>query len=246
MNFNISKNVLSAVFVQSVPARACNSAIAAILLLFVFVGFVYAASWEEEMGKNYNNLLNNRSKNTGSQTPIRQTQGTKDWNARANQVTDLLGQLHQQAQGVPGAMQYVILAEKLWKQAQAQWAMQQRNQQQNMMGQMLAEQQTFLNNLIKQQQFLQQQLAYLNTPLKKRMDEDNLQHFGRLLQPDMNAKGGPGMAVWEEAMRQLDSISGASSSASSQTHNKGGAYDIPLAKNAVVAFESRTAARRLI
>jgi hypothetical protein len=194
--------------VQSALARARNSVIAtAILLLLVFAGFVQAA-------------------------------GDAAWEDGVGQVNNALRQMRQQAQGVPGAMQYVNQAEKLWKQAQAQWAMQQQYQQQNLMNQMrtqlLAQQQTLINQLNKQQQFLQQQLAYLNTPLKKRMDENSLQHFGRLLQPDMNAKGGPGMEVWKEAMRQLDSISSESPSfstpraASSRTSNNKGNYDNPL------------------
>ena len=224
--------MLNAIFVKSDLARARNSAIAAILLLFVFAGFVYAQDRStQDLSDAYNSLRNQRQKFPGSQTPISQTQGAKDWGAGAKQVTDLLGQLRQQAQGVPGAMQYVTLAEKLWKQAQAQWAMQQRYQQQGMMNQMLAEQQKFLNNLNKQRQFLQEQLAFLNTPLKQRMDEDNMQHFGRLLQPDMNAKGGPAMHVWEKAKHEIDSIFGASSSASSQTPNKKGAWDNPFAND---------------
>ena len=136
MNFNISKNVPNAIFVQPAPARSRNSVIATVILLLlvfvVFAGFVQAA-------------------------------GDAEWAAQARQVNDALRQMRQQAQGVPGAMQYVNLAEKLWKQAQEQWAMQLRNQQQSRMDQMrkqlFGQQQDLMNQLIKQQQLLQQQLA---------------------------------------------------------------------------------------
>ncbi len=88
MNFNISKNRPSAIFVQSAPGRARNNAFAtAILLLLVFVvfaGFVQAA-------------------------------GDAEWAAQAGQVNDALRKLRHQANGVPEAMQYINLAEKLWK-----------------------------------------------------------------------------------------------------------------------------------
>ena len=165
---------------QSAPARTRHSAIAtAILLLLVFAGFVQAA-------------------------------GDAEWAAQVSQVNDALRQLRRQAQGVPEAMHYINQAEKLWKQAQDQWAMQQRYQQQNGMNQirtqLLAQQQNLMNQLIKQQQFLQQQLAYLNTPLKKKMDEDSLQHFGRSSTGYERERGTRHGGV-EEAMRQLDSIS---------------------------------------
>lgn len=204
------KNELSAKLRRSVPARVRNGAIATaiILLLLVFTGVVQAA-------------------------------GDAEWNDGVNQVNSALRHLRSQAQGVPGAMQYVNQAEKLWKQAQAQWALQQRNQQQNaanqMRTQLLAQQQNLMNQLNKQQQFLQQQLSFLNTPLKKKMDQDSLQHFGRLLQPDMNAKGGPGWEAWKEAMSQLASISNPTPPAKpSQTPSNKGSYDKPLTDNATV------------
>ena len=226
----------SAIFLQSAPARARNSAIAtAIFLLLVVAGFVQAA-------------------------------GDAEWTAGARQVNDALRQMRQQAHGVPGAMQYVNLAEKLWKQAQEQWAMNLRYQQQSrvdhMRTQLLAQQQNLMNQLVKQQQFLQQQLAAWKTPELKTIDpfgdyrahgvslhpKDGRLHgpgtiadtpglLGLFRQPDMNEKEGPGMESWKEAMRQLDSISSASASfpappaAPFQTP---GSWDNPLAESATV------------
>jgi hypothetical protein len=193
-----------------------------------------------------------------------QAAGDAEWAAGTKQVNDTLRQLRVEAQGVPEAMQYVNQAERLWKQAQEQWAMYQRHQQQQMRNQLLTQQQNLMNQLTKQQQFLQQQLAGTKTPEFHTINPfgdyrfhgvslhpkdgrlhgpgtiaDTPELSGLFRQPDRNAKEGPGMEAWKEAMRQLDSISNASSSfpqplaASSQTpHHTGGAYDNPLAKNA--------------
>ena len=162
--------------------------------------------------------------------------GDAEWAAGARQVNDALRQMRQQAHGVPGAMQYVNLAEKLWKQAQEQWAMHLRYQQQSRMDQMrtqlLGQQQNLMNQLIKQQEFLQQQLASSKTPELKTINPfgdyrahgvslhpkdgrlhgpgtiaDTPELSGLFRQPDMNAKEGPGMEAWKVAMRQLESIS---------------------------------------
>lgn len=149
------------------------------------------------------------------------------------------------------AMQYINQAEKLWKQAQDQWALQQRYQQQNVINQrqtqLLTQQQDLMKQLIKQQQFLQQQRASSKSPELKTIDPFgdyrasgvSLHPKDGRLQTDMNAKEGPGMEAWKEAMRQLDSISRASSSSTTpntaqykKPKDKGGSYDNPLAKNA--------------
>lgn len=218
------KSELSAKFALSAPARVRNGAIAtAIILLLIFAGFVHAA-------------------------------GDSEWNAGVNQINDALSQLHQQARGVPGAMQYVNQAENLWKQTQALWAMQQGYQQQNtanrMRTQLLTQQQNLMNQLNKQQQFLQQQLDSLKSPELKTIDPfGDYLFYGVSLHPkdgQLHGQGtiadtpeGSGMEAWEEAMRQLDSISSASSAlptppatASKKIMDKG-SWDNPLADDAV-------------
>ena len=214
MNFNISRNALSALFAQSAPKRGRTSVFAAILLLLlVFAGSAQAA-------------------------------GDAEFAAQARQVNDALHQLRQQAQGVPEAMRYVHMAEKLWKQAQAQWAMQQRHQQQNTMNEaqkkLLAQQKELMKQLMKQQQFLQQQPASSKRPELKTIDPfADYRAHGVSLRPEdgrlHNAKEGAGMEAWKEAMRQLESISGASSSSSTPTAAQSkeakincGSYDNPL------------------
>jgi hypothetical protein len=219
MNFNILKNVPSAIFALSASARVRNSAVATvILLLLVFVGFVQAA-------------------------------GDAEWAAQARQVNDLLRQMRMQTQGVPGAIQYVNQAEKLWKQAQDQWAMQQRHQQQSgwdqIQKQLLDRQKNLLDHLVKQQQFLQQPLK---TPQLKTTNEfgDYLAH-GVSIRPEdgrlHNAKEGAGKEAWEEAKRwekAMSEINGISSilpwyptlpSASSQTPPKKGDFYNPFGQN---------------
>ncbi|MDP2877353.1 MAG: hypothetical protein Q8O00_14295, partial [Holophaga sp.] len=181
MNFNILKNVLNAIFAQSAQTRARNRAIATAIILLLVFAGFVHAAGEAE------------------------------WAAQTKQVNDSLRQMRRQAQGVPGAMQYVNQAEKLWKQAQAQWAMQQRYQQQNGMNQMqtqlLAQQQNLKNQLIQQQQFLQEQLASSKTPELKTIDPfgDYRAHGvslhpkdGRLHGPGTIADTpeGPGMEAW--------------------------------------------------
>lgn len=187
-----------------------------------------------------------------------------------NQVNSTLSKLRLQAQGVPGAMQYVNQVEKLWKQAQAQWALLQQYQQQDstdkMRSQLLSQQQNLMNQLNKQQQFLQQQLNSLKSPELKTIDPfgdyvfqgvslhptdgrlhgpgtiaDTPELSGLFRQQNMNAKGGAGMETWKEAIRQLDSISSASSSFSTppaaqskKPKDKGGSYDNPLADDSTV------------
>jgi len=200
-----------------------------------------------------------------------------------NQANNALRQLRQACKGDPGCMQYSNQAEKLLKQVQDQLAMQQRYQQQNMVNQtrtqLLAQQQNLMNQLIKQQQFLQQQLASSKTPELKTINpfgdyrqhgvslhpEDGRLHgpgtiadtpelSGLFRQPDMNAKEGPGMEAWKEAMRQLDSISSASSSfptpstAPSKTPKDKGSWDNPFANdpNVVDLSDSKTPTPKLL
>lgn len=203
----------------SVPPREFRGAIAAaIILLLVFAGSVQA-EWEADMGKNYNNLLKNKPKISG-----KQTSGNNQWNTSANQIDGIFSQMRRDAQGVPGAMHYVNMAEKYWNQAKSEWARQQYYQQQNTMNQtktqLLTQQQYLKDQLMKQQQFLKQQLEYLKSPQKKKINEDSVQHLGQVLQPDMNAKGGPFMAGWEEAKRELASISNVSSPYSTTKNKK--------------------------
>jgi len=190
----------------------------AIILLLVFAGFVQAA-------------------------------GDAQFNAQAKQVNDALRQLRQACKGDPGCIQYSNQADKLWKQTQDLWAMQQRYQQQNglnqMQTQLLAEQQNLKNQLIKQQQFLQQQPAASKTPELKTINPfgDYGQYGVSLHSEDGRLHGpgtiadtpeGSGMGAWKEATRQLESIFPKTPASPSQTASNKGSYDIPLADNATV------------
>ena len=87
---------------------------------------------------------------------------------------------------------------------------------------LLTQQQNLMNQLNKQQQFLQQQLDSLKSPELKTIDPfGDYLFYGVSLHPkdgQLHGQGtiadtpeGSGMEAWEEAMRQLDSISSASS-----------------------------------